>query len=241
MTRKKSHPAAPKAETLEQANALIQSLWDRLNDIEDKLKQSSRNSSRPPSSDGPAVVDRPRKSSGKPRGAQPGHKGSNRARVDEVDVTLPYYPPDNCACGGKVISNATPYYRHQVFDIPQQAYNVTEHQLYQGSCCRCGEAVQATLPETVNNGQMGANMLAFIAIQAGQFHQSISQIQQQLQQNFGVYFSRGAISEAQGKVSSMLTPVHQQIKQLVQNSSVIHADDKCFGKAFEPLQRAVKR
>ncbi|WP_244054441.1 hypothetical protein, partial [Aeromonas caviae] len=36
--------------------------------------------------------------------------------------------------------------------------------------------------------------LSYIALQSGQFHQSVSQIQQQLKQHFGLSFSRGAIS-----------------------------------------------
>ena len=72
---------------------------------------------------------------------------------------------------------------------------------------------------------MGPNLLSYIALQSGQFHQSVSQIQQQLNQHFGLGFSRGAISEAQGRVSAMLTPTHQAIKQQVQSASLVHADE----------------
>lgn len=68
---------------------------------------------------------------------------------------------------------------------------------------------------------MGPNVLAYIAVQAGQFHQSISKIQQLLEQKFGLRFSLGVISEAKGWVSAMLS------------SPFVHADDKCFWKAFE--------
>ena len=39
----------------EKANALIRELWDRLREYEDKLAQSSKNSSKSPSSDPPEV------------------------------------------------------------------------------------------------------------------------------------------------------------------------------------------
>ena len=39
--------------TLEQANELIGKLLDRIAELEDRLKQNSGNSSKPPSSDGP--------------------------------------------------------------------------------------------------------------------------------------------------------------------------------------------
>ncbi len=57
------------------------------------------------------------------------------------------------------------------------------------------------------SGQMGNNLLAYVAMQSGQFHQSISKNQQQLEQNFGLSFSRGAISEAQGRVISEATKI----------------------------------
>lgn len=41
--------------TLEQAHELIYKLLDRIAELEDRLKQNSGNSSRPPSSDGPDV------------------------------------------------------------------------------------------------------------------------------------------------------------------------------------------
>jgi len=90
------------------------------------------------------------------------------------------YPDDTCACGGDIAINDSPYRRHQVFDIPSQAFSVVEHQLHQGQCCQCSKTVKATLPDNVNQGQMGNNLLAYVAMQSGQFHQSISKIQQQL-------------------------------------------------------------
>ena len=72
---------------------------------------------------------------------------------------------------------------------------------------------------------MGNNLLACVAMQSGQFHQSISKIQQQLEQNFGLSFSRGAISEAQGRVSSVLTPAYQDIKETMRTEAVVHCDE----------------
>ncbi|MFT6897689.1 MAG: transposase [Paraglaciecola sp.] len=181
MKGKKARPAPPKAATPEEANGIIQALWDRLNDIEDRLKKNSRNSSRPPTSDGFSTPDPTRKPSGKARGAQPGHKGSKRLLVDEVDNTQQHFPAAHCQCGGQVTPSSTPYRRHQIFDIPAQAYSVDEHQLYRGTCEECGDKHQAGLPQTLTSGQMGPNVLAFVAVQAGQFHQSISEIQQQQQ------------------------------------------------------------
>ena len=233
MTSKKPRPSPPKAATLEEANGIIQALWDRLNDFEDRLKQNSRNSSRPPSSDGFSDPEPTRKPSGKARGAQPGHKGSKRRLVTEVDSTEQHFPAAHCQCGGEVIASSSPYRRHQIFDIPAQAYSVDEHQLYRGTCEQCGDKHQAQLPETLTSGQMGPNVLAFVAVQAGQFHQSITKIQQQLEQNFGLRFSRGAISEAQCRVSAMLTPAYHAIKQEILTAPIVHADETSYKRGDE--------
>jgi transposase len=82
------------------------------------------------------------------------------------------------------IALSSPYRRPQIFDIPVQACLVDEQQLYGGTCEQCGDKHQAKLPETLTSGPMGSNVLAFVAVQAGQFYQSISKIQQQLEQNF---------------------------------------------------------
>lgn len=55
MTKKKSKFSStpPIASDINEANALISELWEQLRHYEDKLKTSSVNSSKPPSSDGP--------------------------------------------------------------------------------------------------------------------------------------------------------------------------------------------
>lgn len=251
--------------TLEQANELIYKLMARIAELEDRLNQNSNNSSKPPSTDGSGTPPaRKRPASGKARGAQPGHKGQRRERHPEDDrlTAIPHYPARQCACcGEQVVSHDKPYRVHQVFDLPEVSYVVTEHQLYRGTCRGCVTTSEAALPDTVSHSQMGANLLSYIALQSGQFHQSISKIQQQLKQHFGLSFSRGTISEAQGRVSAMLTPTHQAIKQQVQSAAIIHADETrhqrggerrwmwlalskvavCFMTAFGRGQEAAKR
>ena len=166
--------------TLEQANELIYKLMARIAELEDRLNQNSNNSSKPPSTDGSGTPPaRKRPASGKARGAQPGHKGQRRERHPEDDrlTAIPHYPARQCACcGEQVVSHDKPYRVHQVFDLPEVSYVVTEHQLYRGTCRGCVTTSEAALPDTVSHSQMGANLLSYIALQSGQFHQSISKI-----------------------------------------------------------------
>lgn len=141
-------------------------------------------------------------------GPSPATRGAGEQHPHDARLTTTaHYPAPECpCCGGNVLPHAKPYRVHQVFELPKISYFVTEHQLFRGTCTRCVVSAQAELPETISSSQMGTNLLSYIALQSGQFHQSISQIQQQLKQHVGLTFSRGAISEAQGRVSAMLTP-----------------------------------
>ena len=82
-------------------------------------------------------------------GGQPGHRGQARVGVEEVDHTEPYYPEGQCACGGVVEIAPEPVLRHQVFDLPEVRYTVTEYQQYAGHCTECGQRHVGVLPEVI--------------------------------------------------------------------------------------------
>lgn len=43
-----------------------------------------------------------KKSTGRKRGAQSGHKGTKRMLADNVDESRTYYPDESCTCGGVI-------------------------------------------------------------------------------------------------------------------------------------------
>ena len=72
-------------DTVPGCHELIHQLMQRLGVLQERLHLNSRNSSKPPSSDGPETPPRaPRAKSGKRLGGQPGHKGSFRAMHHEL-------------------------------------------------------------------------------------------------------------------------------------------------------------
>ncbi|ENM5760120.1 IS66 family transposase [Vibrio mimicus] len=246
--KKKNHFIAepPNVSNLGEANALIRELWTKLHEYEDRLAQNSRNSSRSPSSDTlQARAERPKAQRPCRRnqaGAQPGHKGQRRPLSElKVTDTVVRCTPDTCCqeCGGEVIPNSSPTYRHQIFELPKVALDITEYQLFHGRCQHCNHTTRASLPDDAPSGQMEPRLLSHVAVLAGQYHLSISKIQRLLRDQYGTHFSTGAISEAQGKVSAMLTPVHQALHHHVKQSAVIHIDETTHNRNGEAATRWV--
>jgi transposase len=94
----------------------------RIRLLEERLGQDSTNSSKPPSTDGPAVKRPPRaRKTGRRRGAQPGHQGRARSLVpiDEVDEVIDCVPTSCAACGSERLEEDPNPERHQVVDIPE--------------------------------------------------------------------------------------------------------------------------
>ena len=233
----------PKPKSLEAAHHLIEEQWRHIEALQAQVEAleasvealqsrsgcSSRNSTQPPSMDSPAQRHQRRRkpASGRKRGAQPGHKKHERARVPEerVDRFHRYYPDGQCACGGPVVPESAPYARHQLFDLPVVRHTVTEYQSYAGTCGACGKQHKARLPHGVPTGQMGPGLISQILLLSGQFHLSIRQIQQFLKTHWQLDFSIGAISQAQGKANPWLGPVYRQIGEQVRKAPLAHADE----------------
>jgi Family of unknown function (DUF6444) len=95
----------------------LQALQQQVDQLKQRLKQNSTNSSRPPSSDPPHVKRRPPKpSSGRRRGGQPGHARQQRPLVppEQVKQTIPLRPSECRRCGQALDGEDPQPRRHQV-------------------------------------------------------------------------------------------------------------------------------
>lgn len=207
----------------------IVSLKSAIEDLQARQGTSSRNSSKAPSADSSEQRSQRKKTarSSRNKGAQLGHKKYERATLpeDQVDQLHRYFPEAHCHCGHVLVMDDQPTYRHQIFDLPEVRYQVTEHQLYAGQCPGCHQKQTAKLPQWVPSGQMGSGLISTILQLSGQFHLSIRQIQAYLSTTWNVDFSIGAISQAQGKANPWLGVLYRQIGEQVRKSPIAHADE----------------
>ena len=110
----------------------IKELQLQVRELQVKVGQTSRNSSKPPSSDPPSAPPKPpRVSRGRKAGGQPGHDGHQRPpvppeRVDELIELL----PDHCPACQTVFPTEFPTIggprRTQVWEVPVAQPHITE-------------------------------------------------------------------------------------------------------------------
>ncbi len=74
-------------------------------------------------------------------------------------------------------------------------------------------------------GQMGPGLVAWIGLLTGRYHLSLREVEALLEEQWGLKFSLGAISESQIPLQQWLGPVYNQIAEAVRNACIAHADE----------------
>jgi transposase len=198
--------------------------------LQEQVKLNSRNSSKPPSSDGPSrAIRSQRQASARKRGAQKGHPGAYRKLLPEaqVDAIHECRVAPTCECGAKVQERGAPL-RHQVFDVPPVKAQVDEYRLYSGVCTGCGKSHRAALPLGVPSGQIGPRALAIVGLLGTQCHLTQGKTRDLLAQLMGLDFSIGAISQAHGKVAQALAAPVAQATSMQTKAPVLQVDETRF-------------
>jgi transposase len=148
--------------------ALLLAQEARIAELERRLGLNSRNSGKPPSSDGlkkPPRVSSLREPSGKKTGGQKGHPGETLCRVEKPDATMDHYPETCAACGEPLTAAmATGHLARQVFDLPEpRPLIVTEHRAHACCCAACGTQTRGAFPAGVTAPvQYGTRIAAFV-------------------------------------------------------------------------------
>jgi hypothetical protein len=183
------------ARNVELAAGLEQALA-RIADLEARLRLSSSNSSKPPSSDGLAkpAPKSLRRRSGRGPGRPKGQDGVTLERVADPDVVM--HRPQVCAGCGTSLAEATEVGMtwRQVIDLPEPKPQVTEHQLITLACA-CGHHTTATAPPEASAPVAYGPRLAGIGVYLlhGQFL-SVSRTAAAIKDLFGVPVAAGTVA-----------------------------------------------
>ena len=135
-----------------------------IQELRDQLAKNSRNSGKPPSSDG---LKKPRtrslrKKRDRQSGGQPGHPGHTLKMVTDPDH-IEAHPVSSCPHCEVDLQSVEPcgQEKRQVFDIPPVQIEVTEHQAEIKVCPDCGHQIKGSFPAQVSQPvQYGARLKA---------------------------------------------------------------------------------
>jgi len=196
-----------------------------------QVKANSRNSSRPPSSDGLAKPSPKslRGKSGRKPGRPKGQPGATMQLSDRPDKVV-RHRPRACSCCGKSLreGEVTGTERRQVIGIPPVRAQVTEHQMLTVKC-RCGCETKAGAPaEAPAPVQYGPRLMGTgLYLWHGQFL-SRDRACRALSGLFGCAPAPGALAAAARKTAGLLAPALKAITGRLLAAQVAHFDETGF-------------
>jgi transposase len=207
--------------------SMVHTLQEQVRTLQEQLRQTSRNSSRPPSSDPPSQ-QRPRRPRGQRRcGGQPGHPGATRTLlpVEDVDKVVVLKPTQCTHCHTPLSGDDATPWRHQVIEIPPITPVVTEYQWHQLVCPACGERTRAPWPTGVPSGTYGPRVQALVALCTGSYRLSKRMTQQAMEEVFGVPMSVGTISQLEQATTAAVAAPIAEARTYVHEQAVAHLDE----------------
>jgi transposase len=224
-------PRDPRDVRIEQLEALlrtaletIEGLKKRVTELEDRLGQNSKNSSKPPSSDPPGTTRAASKPTGRRRGGQPGHEGAKRVRLP-ADTVVDHRPM-RCRCCAKPLTGSDARARWvQVLELPEIKPQVTEHRAHALKCEDCGTVTVQPLPDGALLHGFGPRLCGLIAFLTGRCRLSKRQVVELCEDAFGIPLSTGAVCAIEQDVSSALAAPVEEARMVVREQPVVHVDE----------------
>jgi transposase len=207
----------------------LDELSQRVQKLEDQVAKQSRNSSKPPSSDG---LSKPRtrslrRSEGRKPGGQEGHPG-HTLRPTETPDQIEVHRLTNCPHCQSDLSHvsATECERRQVFDIRPVPLEVTEHQAEIKCCPACGKRARAEFPADVTQAVQYGSRLKAQASYLNNYHFiPIARTCELLEDFYGHAPTWAFVGEANQAVAAGIAPSLAEIHAQLTQAEVVHFDE----------------
>jgi len=192
-------------------------LAERIQKLEDQLGKNSRNSGKPPSSDG---LNKPaphslRKRSRRRSGGQNGHAGYKLEMVKKPDH-IKKYKVAQCAHCQKSLKRqkVERIEKRQVFDLPKVRMTVTEHQAQVKRCSCCGKDTRAEFRKEVKQAvQYGTEAKSQMVYLNHEQHIPLKRTCDVFEEFYGHPPAEGTIYAAGAEAAELTTPVTEAIKE----------------------------
>jgi len=223
-------------EQLERQQCLNYELKRRIAELEAAaVVKDSHNSSLPPASDPPAAraanalrrTRSLRRPSGKRPGAQAGHPGHTRPRVERPDRVVTHAPALCRGCGGSLSGGyIVRCESRQVIDIPPVRPWVVEHRALTKRCRSCDEVTKGRFPREVAAAvQYGLGLRARAVYLVNYQLLPYRRAAEVLRDFFACPTSPGSLRRIIAECAGRALPTEVEIKRRLKHSEVIHVDE----------------
>ena len=210
--------------------ATIAELNQTIQELKEQLNKNSKNSSKPPSSDGlkkPAPKSL-RKPSGKKAGGQNGHQGTHLAVITAPDAIVKHMPSACEGCPHYQVCKGTACIaekRHVIDAVV--TVNVTEHQILELPVCMLhGDTRRGQFPSDIKaTVQYGENLQALSVALNTVGAVSIKRTHEILSGVFNIPIATGTISNMVKRCAHSLSDTVNKIKDKVVGSALGHFDE----------------
>lgn len=210
--------------------ALITQINQTIQELREQLNKNSKNSSKPPSSDGfkkPAPKSL-RKPSGKKVGGQEGHQGTYLSVISDPDEIVKHMPSacEGCPHYKMCKGTACVAEKRHVIDAVVTV-NVVEHQLLEIPICMLhGDTRKGSFPNDVKaTVQYGENLQALSVALNTVGAVSVKRTHEILSGVFNIPLATGIISNMVKRCADAVSETVNRIKQKVADSSLGHFDE----------------
>ena len=210
----------------------VRQLRCEVKELKARLALNSRNSSKPPSTDGLAkpAPKSLRQKSGRRPGGQPGHPGRTLQPVDQPDqVQVHVLGPCPCGrCNGRSLRRqpVLGHEKRQVFELPQKPLEVTEHQAEIKRCPISGCLVTAAFPEGVKAPvQYGPRFKAQMVYLNIEHFIPFARLTRICQDLYGQPLSEATVVAANQGAYAHLALFEQRVVQLLPQALVNNCDE----------------
>jgi transposase len=206
---------------------LLLALEARVADLERRLNKNSKNSDKPPSSDGLRKPSRKRSKSKRKAGGQKGHSGRTLRFSDNPDKIISH-GVDYCRdCGASLADiKGAVLSRRQEIEIPEQPVEIIEHQRLEKQCPCCGTRNRGSWPAHITgNVQYGRRFKAFCLYLLNYQLLPYQRAGELLSALFGYQPGGGTLQSILDHAYVTLEPIEAVIKAAIRGSPVGHGDE----------------
>jgi transposase len=205
----------------------LQAMQQRITELERHPQLNSKNSSKPPSSDGLAkpAPKSLRIPGQRPNGGQSGHSGKTLMQSAQPDVLIQHTGPAYCTVCHSARLQHVVIDRRQVFDLPVLRAQVTEHQLIRSECT-CGAVHVGAFPAGIHApAQYGPGVKALVVHLNQQHFVPLQRTCALMGDVFGLALSQASVLAFTEQAAERLTATVAAIGQAVQAAPIVHADE----------------